>query len=161
MLKRNGKVTAQGKAQEQLSLFDLLYRRESTNPSDPIRIDGRAPLAGGSSDGGEGNGSDGHIAGGIVRGAGNDSGRNGDALPETGDGAEADSAAGARSGLGDDSGEIYSARAGREPEPLNSNNYRIRPEDALGEGSLKQKCRDNFAALELVRKLDSENRAAT
>ena len=31
----------------------------------------------------------------------------------------------------------------------------------VGEGSLKQKCRANFAAIELVRKLDAENRAAT
>jgi N12 class adenine-specific DNA methylase len=31
----------------------------------------------------------------------------------------------------------------------------------VGEGSLKQKCRDNFAAIELVRKLDAEDRAAT
>jgi N12 class adenine-specific DNA methylase len=63
--------------------------------------------------------------------------------------------------VGDDPGEIYSPSSGREPERLNANNYRIRAEDALGEGSLKQKCRDNFAAIELVRKLDGENRAAT
>jgi N12 class adenine-specific DNA methylase len=63
--------------------------------------------------------------------------------------------------LGDDSGEVHSASPGREPERLNGNNYRIRLEDALGEGSLKQKCRDNFTAIELLRKLDSENRAAT
>ncbi len=31
----------------------------------------------------------------------------------------------------------------------------------MGEGSLKQKCRDNFAAIELVRKLDGDNRSAT
>ena len=31
----------------------------------------------------------------------------------------------------------------------------------MGVGSLKQKCRANFAAIELVRKLDAENRAAT
>ena len=31
----------------------------------------------------------------------------------------------------------------------------------MGEGSLKQKCRDNFTAIELVRKLDAEERAAT
>ncbi len=37
---------------------------------------------------------------------------------------------------------------------LNAANYRIRAGDRLGEGSLKQKCRDNFAAIELVRKLD-------
>ena len=74
--------------------------------------------------------------------------RNGSSDAAIGNGAEADSATGARSRLGDDSGEIHSPAAGRES--LNANNYRIRPEDALGRGSLKQKCRDNFAAIELV-----------
>ena len=63
--------------------------------------------------------------------------------------------------MGDDPGEIYSPSSGREPERLNTGNYRIRAEDALGAGSLKQKCRDNFAAIELVQKLDSEGREAT
>lgn len=63
--------------------------------------------------------------------------------------------------MGGDSGEVYSPSAGREPEPLNTNCYRITADDRLGEGSLKQKCRDNFAAIELVRQLDSEDRAAT
>jgi N12 class adenine-specific DNA methylase len=63
--------------------------------------------------------------------------------------------------VGDDSGEVYSPAAGREPEPLNTNCYRITADDRLGEGSLKQKCRDHFAAIELVRQLDSEDRAAT
>ena len=63
--------------------------------------------------------------------------------------------------MGDDPGEVYSPSAGREPEPLNTGNYRIRAENGVGEGSLKQKCRDNFAAIELVRKLDGEGRAAT
>jgi N12 class adenine-specific DNA methylase len=62
--------------------------------------------------------------------------------------------------LGDDSGEIHSSTAGRESE-LNTRNYRIRAEDRLGDGSLKQKCRDNFAAIELVRRLDADNRSAT
>ena len=63
--------------------------------------------------------------------------------------------------MGDDPGEVYSPSAGREPEPLNSNNYRITAEDRLGVGSLKQKCRDNFAAIELVRRLDGEGRGET
>ena len=44
---------------------------------------------------------------------------------------------------------------------LNARNYRIRAEDRLGDGSLKQKCRDNFAAIELVQRLDLESRPAT
>jgi N12 class adenine-specific DNA methylase len=63
--------------------------------------------------------------------------------------------------LGDDPGEVYSPSSGREPERLNTGNYRIRAEDGVGEGSLKQKCLDNFAAIELVQKLDGEQRAAT
>jgi N12 class adenine-specific DNA methylase len=61
--------------------------------------------------------------------------------------------------LGNYSREIHSASPGREF--LNANSYRLRPEDALGGGSLKQKCRDNFAAIELVHGLDAERREAT
>jgi hypothetical protein len=46
-------------------------------------------------------------------------------------------------------------------DPVEIARYGIRAEDVLGEGSLKQKCRDNFAAIELVRSLDAENRPAT
>ncbi len=60
--------------------------------------------------------------------------------------------------MGDDSGERHSAPTGRE---LNARNYRIRPDDRLGAGSLKQKCRDNFAAIELVRHLEKEDRVAS
>jgi len=63
--------------------------------------------------------------------------------------------------VGVDPGEIYSPSAGRNGQRLNAGNYRIQPDDRLGEGSLKQKCRDNFAAVELVRNLDAENRAAS
>jgi len=63
--------------------------------------------------------------------------------------------------VGDDPGEVYSPSGGRDLERLNTGNYRIRAEDGIGAGSLKQKCRDNFAAIELVRKLDTESRAAT
>jgi hypothetical protein len=88
-------------------------------------------------------------------------GRNGSAHTEAGNGARADDAAGPGSSMGDDPGEVYPPAAGRELKRLNTNNYRITAEDRLGEGSLKQKCRDNFAAIELVRKLDAEGRAAT
>jgi N12 class adenine-specific DNA methylase len=57
-------------------------------------------------------------------------------------------------------GEIYSPAA-REPERLNGRNYRITAEDQLGAGSLKQKARDNFAAIELIRRLDVSGREAT
>ena len=57
-------------------------------------------------------------------------------------------------------GEVYSPAA-REPERLNERNYRITPADNLGAGSLKQKARDNFAAIELAQRLDAEGRSAT
>ena len=59
--------------------------------------------------------------------------------------------------MGVDPGEIYSPAA-REPERLNARNYRITAKDQLGAGSLKQKARDNFAAIELVQTLDIEKR---
>jgi N12 class adenine-specific DNA methylase len=62
--------------------------------------------------------------------------------------------------VGDDSREIHSSPARRESR-LNARNYHIRAEDRLGDGSLKQKCRDNFAAIEVVRLLDSQGRAAS
>ena len=49
-----------------------------------------------------------------------------------------------------------------DPDPLrNQNNYRITDADNLGSGSLKQKCRDNLAAIELLKRLETESRPAT
>jgi hypothetical protein len=62
--------------------------------------------------------------------------------------------------VGDDPGEIHPSSAGRGPK-LNARNYRISAEDRIGDGSLKQKCRDNFATIELVRQLEMESRGAT
>jgi N12 class adenine-specific DNA methylase len=61
--------------------------------------------------------------------------------------------------MGDDSGEIHPPSARRRE--LNPRNYRIDPEDRLGDGSLKQKFRDNIAAIRLVRQLQLEKRSAT
>src|SRR5581483_793826 len=156
MLKRNGQVASRD---DQLTLFDFARSREQTNLSDPIRTDGRAPLARVPAQDGSGTGEEWDADGSVVRSAGANNRRNGSADAEIGNGAETDSATGAQSRLGDDPGEIHPSSAGRES--LNANNYRIRPEDALGRGSLKQKCRDNFAAIELVHRLDAEQREAT
>ena len=49
-----------------------------------------------------------------------------------------------------------------EPEPnRNQRNYRIPETDHLGEGSLKRKCRDNLAAIKLLKQLEAEGRSAT
>ena len=45
--------------------------------------------------------------------------------------------------------------------PRNQNNYRITDADKLGVGSLKQKCRDNLAAITLLKELESETRTAS
>lgn len=62
--------------------------------------------------------------------------------------------------MGADSGEVYSPPA-RVAERLNRRNYRIQAADQLGAGSLKQKARDNLAAIELVQRLENEGREAT
>lgn len=43
----------------------------------------------------------------------------------------------------------------------NSNNYRITEDDRIGAGSLQQKFRQNLAAIELLKKIEAENRSAT
>ena len=49
-----------------------------------------------------------------------------------------------------------------EAEPLrNQANYRITEADRVGVGSLKQKCRANLAAIELLKHLEAEGRPAT
>ena len=62
--------------------------------------------------------------------------------------------------MGIGAGEVYSPTA-REPERLNARNYRITAEDPLGASSLKQKARENFAAIELAQRLGAEGRPAT
>ena len=157
MLKRNGKVADRD---DQLSLFDFFRSRETANSSDAIRTHGRAPLAGVPAENGSGTGGERELNGSSLRSAGDDDQRNGISYAAARNGTEADAAAGTRPGLGDDSREIHSSPAGRESR-LNARNYCIRAEDRLGDGSLKQKCRDNFAAIELVRLLDSQGRAAS
>jgi N12 class adenine-specific DNA methylase len=116
-------------------------------------------LAGVPAEDGSGTGGQGGLNGSSLRGAGKNHRRNGSSDAEIGNRTKAHAAASARSRLGDNSREIHSLAAGRES--LNANNYRIRAEDALGRGSLKQKCRDNFGAIELAHRLDAEARDAT
>ena len=89
-----------------------------------------------------------------------------------------DAAPGPGPGLGDRAGEVHlpAARAGlaneeewvsfgpapTEPEPLrNQRNYRITDADHIGAGSLKRKYQDNLAAIELLKQLEADGRAAT
>src|SRR5207245_2769758 len=97
-----------------LNLFDFARSREQASLSDSIRNNGRTSLAGVPAEGGSGTGSEGHLNGSSVRGAGKNHRRNGSADEEIGNGTEAHSTTGARSGLGNDSGEIHSPPTGRE-----------------------------------------------
>jgi hypothetical protein len=63
--------------------------------------------------------------------------------------------------LGDGEAGIHPAAAGRNGVARNGNNYRIADTNGVGEGSLKEKCRANLAAIRLVRQLQTENRPAT
>jgi N12 class adenine-specific DNA methylase len=69
--------------------------------------------------------------------------------------------------LGNGEGEIHlpDARNGHQRErvepPRNRANYRISEGDAIGKGSLKQKCRQNIEAIRLLRVLETEKRVAT
>ncbi len=49
----------------------------------------------------------------------------------------------------------------REEPERNQNNHRITDADRIGSGSLKQKCRHNLAAIELLKSLEAESRPAT
>ena len=58
-------------------------------------------------------------------------------------------AAGPRSGLGNGEGGIHLVDAGRNGVVRNQSNYRISEADGVGEGSIKEKCRANLAAIRL------------
>lgn len=151
---------------DQLSLFDYASKQEQPNDrtlSHSIRLDGRTPLEEVSAKDGEEAGGGRKVNGSTVRGAGDDHRGDGHALQGVDENSGDDAAAGPDSGLGDGAGEIYPARTRARLEPLNTNNFRFQSEDiaAVGQGSLKQKCHDNFAAIELLRTLQSQYRAAT
>src|ERR1700691_4741777 len=72
--------------------------------------------------------------------------------------------------MGYGEGEIHSPDARKPPsltpvrddEPVrNQSNYRITDADRVGVGSLKQKCRDNPAAIKLLKRLETGARPAT
>ncbi|HEY3915964.1 MAG TPA: methyltransferase domain-containing protein [Verrucomicrobiae bacterium] len=72
--------------------------------------------------------------------------------------------------MGSSPAEIHPPAAGRprsltpvrDEEPVrNQNNYRITDGDKIGVGSLRQKFRNNLAAIELLKRLEAEQRPAT
>ncbi len=63
--------------------------------------------------------------------------------------------------MGAGAGEIHSAPAGAERVAQNQNNYRITDADRIGEGGLKQKYRQNLAAIRTVCLIQAEARPAT
>ncbi len=65
--------------------------------------------------------------------------------------------------MGVDPGEVYSPGAGAGRRPLNTANFRFGADELarVGVGSLRQKARDNFAAIELSQLLEREARPAS
>src|SRR5436309_3254996 len=127
-----------------------LFARKGTDYeyTDSIRPDGRETLAGVPAQDGRGTGSARQVAGDAVRGPGKDQRRD-DGSPTAIDEAGIDAATGPRPGLGDGQGTLHSS-PGRIPRtdgvvepPRNQANYQITDADHLGEGSLKQKFRQN------------------
>ena len=138
------------------------YDNNSTNTTDAIRQNGRETLARVSTEPGERTGSAGKASRSTSGRGRTDSQRPlrpDDAVSKRG----IDGAAGARPGVGDraDTIHLFASRAEREPVVRNQNNYRISPADKVGEGSQKEKCRLNLAAIKVLRKVQAENRPAT
>jgi hypothetical protein len=165
----------------QLDLFALTTARISIyETTDAIRLNGREALARIPSEDGRGTGSDTQAAHNASGGGGENGSRDGRASPPV-DVPGNDGAAGPRPGLGNGAGEIHLAAARIElnghnagvdeqtsesstdepVQPRNQNNYRITDKDRIGTGSLKQKCRDNLAAIGLLKQLEAEARPAT
>ena len=62
--------------------------------------------------------------------------------------------------MGNGSGTVYLGSAGRTIE-FGIGNYRISETDKIGVGGMKQKFRQNIAAIETLRRIEESNRAAT
>jgi len=163
----------------QLELFGLSLPTYET--IDTIRPTGREPLAGVPPENGCRIGSEGIAFPDVAGGRGeNGSGTGHPATPICPAGIDAPTSP--RSGLGDGPGTIHLAaprgiaeisqednpplvaKAIAAPEPVrlrNQSNYRITDADEIGVGSLKRKCHDNLAAIELLKQLETESRPAT
>lgn len=64
--------------------------------------------------------------------------------------------------MGAGAGEIPPVAAGAaDVGPLNAANYRITEADRIGEGGLKQKYRQNVAAIRTLRQVEAESRSPT
>ena len=152
----------------QLDLFGVMeLKHEDT--FDALRLPGRETLAEVLPETGRGTGGDGPLAGCPAGGGRTDRWRGGLAAPAL-DPAGVDAPASPRPGLGDRAGTLPPDTAGAltptaepaETEPLrNQANYRITDADRVGAGSLKQKCRANLDAIELLKQLEAEGRPAS
>lgn len=142
---------------DQLDLFS--YAPRHANLSDSIRNDGREALARAPSEAGSGVGGEGATSGSALGGGREDEGR---PLRRDVRAAEAglQSSASPRHGLGDRAGKVYPTSPGRAVDQ-NVRNYRITPSDKIGNGSLKQKFRQNLAAIETLYRIEAEKRDAT
>jgi N12 class adenine-specific DNA methylase len=142
---------------DQLDLFDYIPRHDDVNP---IRTDGREALAGVSAENGPGTGGKGTTSGDASGRRGKDQGRDGSAHERIDVAAGLSAGAGRAGGMGDDPGTLHPSSTGRAVA-ANSDNYRISRADKIGVGGLKQKFRQNVAAIETLRRIEAENRAAS
>lgn len=134
---------------DQLDFFTELTHERTPR----IRPDGGNPLAGSLPADGARPGNGGPLAGSLVGSAGAYGDRNG-STPARLSQAGADARTGA--------GEIHSASVGAELiSQFNGRNYRPSEADQVGVGSLKQKYRQNVAAVERLRLIEAEQRPAT
>lgn len=150
-----------GEAEQLDLLFNAKgYDSNTTDTTDAIRQNGRETLARVSSQPREGTRSSRQASANASGGGGADSQRTlrpDNAVPKGG----VDGSTGARPGVGDSTDAIHLFAARTERLVRNQNNYRILATDKVGEGSLKEKCRANLAAIKVARLLQKENRPAT
>ncbi|MDX1951078.1 MAG: DEAD/DEAH box helicase family protein [Verrucomicrobiota bacterium] len=141
----------------QLDLF--VYATSGANPTDSVRHDGRETLAGIPTHDGQRNGSQRNSSGNAF-GSGREHGRGADGLDFPVYEGRINGAAGARPSLGNCEGEIHLFGARNGNVERNPNNYRITETDLVGEGSIREKCRGNLAAIRLLKQLQAECRPA-
>src|SRR6266540_904897 len=147
----------------QLDLFSsngVSYER-----ANPVRTDGRETLARVPPEDGGGTRSEGNASPDALRGPGEDQGRDVRSAHST-DETGPDTPASPGPSLGDDQGTLHPSSIRRRivtgpDEPVrNQANYRITDSDQIGGGSLKQKLRQNLAAIRVLRSIEGEQRPA-
>jgi hypothetical protein len=143
---------------DQLDLFDYIPRHD--NDSNLLRSDGREALAGAPAQDGSGTGDEGAARRDDSERGGPDPKRHGEHYPTIDFTAGIQAGGRGAGGLGTGSGTVYSVATGSRVE-TSSGNYRITDADLIGVGGIKQKFKQNVAAIEALRQIEAEDRTAT